>query len=81
MLWVQWLLGQLVLPLIRAHFYCTESEAYKFKVFYFRWVLLTDETTAGCFHLERHDLACCPLHHAEACRQPQALDQRLPVLD
>ena len=35
-LWVQWLLGQLVLPLIRAHFYCTESEAYKFKVFYFR---------------------------------------------
>ena len=41
MLWVQWLLGQLVLPLIRAHFYCTESEAYKFKVFHFRWVLLT----------------------------------------
>ncbi len=28
----------LVAPLLRAHFYCTESEAYRQQVFYYRWV-------------------------------------------
>ena len=78
MLWVQWLLGQLVLPLIRAHFYCTESEAYKFKVFYFRWVadLKIDSRLP---YLQLHGCACCPLHYAGGRRQPQTLGQRLPV--
>ena len=35
-LWVRWLLGDLVVPLLRAHFYCTESEAYRQEVFYYR---------------------------------------------
>lgn len=35
-LWVRWLFSELVIPLIRAHFYCTESEAYRQEVLYFR---------------------------------------------
>lgn len=33
---VLWLLGHLVLPLLRANFYVTESEAYRYQVFYYR---------------------------------------------
>ena len=36
-LWVGWLFGVLVAPLLRAHFYCTESEAYRQQVFYYRY--------------------------------------------
>ena len=28
----------LVVPLLRCHFFCTESEAYRQQVFYYRWV-------------------------------------------
>jgi hypothetical protein len=35
-LWVGWLFAVLVVPLLRAHFYCTESEAYRQQVFYYR---------------------------------------------
>ena len=38
-LWVRWLLAELVVPLLRAHFYCTESEAYRQQVFYYRSAL------------------------------------------
>ena len=31
-------LGRLVVPLLRCHFFCTESEAYRQQVFYYRWV-------------------------------------------
>ena len=34
--WVAWLLGGLVVPLLRACFYVTESEAYRQQVFYYR---------------------------------------------
>ena len=34
--WIAWLLGSLVVPLLRASFYCTESEAYRQQVFYYR---------------------------------------------
>lgn len=33
---MRWLLGDLLVPLLRAHFYCTESEAYRQEVFYYR---------------------------------------------
>jgi hypothetical protein len=36
-LWLGWLFGVLVAPLLRAHFYCTESEAYRQQVFFYRW--------------------------------------------
>jgi telomerase reverse transcriptase len=35
-LWVRWLLADLLVPLLRAHFYCTETEAYRQQVFYYR---------------------------------------------
>ena len=35
-LWLGWLFAVLVVPLLRAHFYCTESEAYRQQVFYYR---------------------------------------------
>ncbi|KAK9817956.1 hypothetical protein WJX72_004857 [[Myrmecia] bisecta] len=46
-LWVKWLMGSLVVPLIRAHFYCTETQAYRQQVFYYRkpvWVRLRQQT-------------------------------------
>lgn len=35
-LWVRWLLADFVVLLLRAHFYCTESEVYWQEVFYYR---------------------------------------------
>lgn len=43
-LWLGWLFCVLVAPLLRAHFYCTESETYRQQVFYYRW--------APSFHLK-----------------------------
>jgi len=40
-LWTRWLYNELVIPMIRAHFYCTESEAYRQQVLYFRLALCT----------------------------------------
>lgn len=34
--WLWWLLAELALPLLRACFYCTESEPYRQQVFYYR---------------------------------------------
>ena len=34
--WVSWLFGSFVVPILRAHFYCTENEAYRQQVFYYR---------------------------------------------
>jgi hypothetical protein len=34
--WVWWLLAELALPLLRACFYCTESEPYRQQVFFYR---------------------------------------------
>lgn len=36
--WVWWLFAELVLPLLRSHFYVTETEPYRHHVFYYRWV-------------------------------------------
>ena len=35
-LWVRWVLSDFLVPLLRAHFYCTESEVYRQDVFYYR---------------------------------------------
>ena len=35
-LWVAWLLGSLVVPLLRAHFFATETAAYRLQIFYYR---------------------------------------------
>ena len=35
-LWLRWLLGEFVIPLLRAHFYVTESETHRLEVFYYR---------------------------------------------
>lgn len=46
-LWVGWLFSSLVVPVIRSHFYCTENEAYRQEVFYYRkpiWAAMVDET-------------------------------------
>ncbi|KAL3137379.1 hypothetical protein ABBQ32_006906 [Trebouxia sp. C0010 RCD-2024] len=49
-LWVRWLFSELVIPLIRAHFYCTESEAHRQEVLYFRkpvWAKLKSSAYQG----------------------------------
>ena len=35
-LWVAWLLGSLAVPLLRAHFFATETAAYRLQIFYYR---------------------------------------------
>ncbi|KAL4423217.1 hypothetical protein ABPG77_000009 [Micractinium sp. CCAP 211/92] len=47
-LWLGWLFAALVVPLLRSHFYCTESEAYRQQVFYYRkpvWAALARGAT------------------------------------
>ena len=42
--WIRWLVADLVVPLLRAHFYCTETESHRLRVFYYRkgvWARLT----------------------------------------
>ena len=39
-LWVRWVLSDFLVPLLRAHFYCTESEVYRQDVFYYRCLTL-----------------------------------------
>ena len=42
--WVRWLVADLVVPLLRSHFYCTETESHRLRVFYYRkgvWARLT----------------------------------------
>ena len=34
--WMYWLFGELVVPVLRAHFYVTESEAHRQRIFYYR---------------------------------------------
>eukprot|EP00890_Picochlorum_soloecismus_P001725 jgi/Picsp_1/2553/NSC_00784-R1_telomerase reverse transcriptase len=52
-LWIGWLFSALVVPLIRAHFYCTESEAYRQEVFYYRkpvWTKLVNASFKSVFY-------------------------------
>jgi telomerase reverse transcriptase len=42
--WVLFLVAELAVPLLRAHFYCTETETHRLRVFYYRkgvWARLT----------------------------------------
>ena len=56
---MRWLLGHLLLPLLRAHFYCTESEAYRQEVFYYRCPLCLEPhrvSHINSFYLHGRDL-------------------------
>ncbi|KAK9843117.1 hypothetical protein WJX74_007218 [Apatococcus lobatus] len=49
-LWIRWLFAELIVPLLRAQFYVTESEAHRQRVFYYRkpvWAALTAKATSG----------------------------------
>lgn len=35
--WLQWYFANFIVPLLRANFYITESEAYRYKIFYYRY--------------------------------------------
>lgn len=35
-MWVGWVFGALVVPLLRTHFYCTENESFRQETFYYR---------------------------------------------
>ncbi len=35
-MWIGWLFGALVVPLLRTHFYCTENESFRQETFYYR---------------------------------------------
>ena len=42
--WMRWLVAELAVPLLRSHFYCTETESHRLRVFYYRkgvWARLT----------------------------------------
>ena len=46
-LWIGWLFSSIVVPTLRNHFYCTENEAYRQQVFYYRkpvWSTMVDRT-------------------------------------
>lgn len=49
-LWLGWLFAMIVVPLLRAQFFCTESEAYRQQVFYYRkpvWMHLASSALDG----------------------------------
>lgn len=35
--WLAWLFSQVVVPLLRAHFYITDSSPFRMQVFYYRY--------------------------------------------
>ena len=73
-LWVRWLLADFLVPLLRAHFYCTESEVYRQEVFYYRWLashfqlcqlqgfagwrLCRSLERRGCIRVRSRDISC-----------------------
>lgn len=38
--WLQWYFTNFIAPLLRANFYVTESEVYRYRIFYYRQVFL-----------------------------------------
>lgn len=64
--WVFWLFSALVLPLLRSHFYVTDSEVYRNRALYFRkalWATLVARAEAA---LQEHQLRHVPAHRAHA---------------
>lgn len=47
-LWLAWLLGCLAAPLLRAHFYATETEAYRGQIFFYRHVFGCSGADSAC---------------------------------
>ena len=68
-LWVRWVLSDFLVPLLRAHFYCTESEVYRQDVFYYRCI--TPCSTPLLSDQSMHRLAlgspCCLLGRKGIC--------------
>jgi len=64
-MWIGWLFACLVVPVLRAHFFCTESEAYRQQVFYYRkpvWRKLAEGAVSG---LKVDQFAPIPQHRAK----------------
>ncbi|KAK3287868.1 hypothetical protein CYMTET_4646 [Cymbomonas tetramitiformis] len=57
--WMYWILAGLVVPLLRAHFYVTETEPYRQRLFYYRkpvWRDITRRAQRGLFRSTDTDL-------------------------
>ena len=72
-LWLGWLFSVFIVPLIRAHFFCTESESYRQQVFYYRkkvWHRLSSATLDG---LSGTQFAPLPTRTAESILKSRKL--------
>ncbi|GAB4814869.1 hypothetical protein N2152v2_001915 [Parachlorella kessleri] len=72
-LWLGWLLSVVVVPLLRAHFYCTESEAYRQEVFYYRKPVWARLAHAAVRELEGSQFEAVPRQQAQAVLQSRKL--------
>ena len=73
MLWLGWLFSAVVVPLLRAHFFCTESEAYRMQVFYYRkpvWHRLASAAVQG---LSATQFAPLPMDKARRILEARSL--------
>lgn len=75
-LWVAWLLGCLAAPLLRAHFYATETEAYRGQIFFYRHV----SRCSGAAHggpsragASAHLMQRCPASRVPPACDPQPI--------
>lgn len=61
-LWLGWLFALIVVPLLRAQFFCTESEAYRQQVFYYRkpvWMQLAASALDGLSGTQFARISAC----------------------
>lgn len=56
-LWVAWLFASLIIPIIRSHFYCTGTEAYRQQVFYYRKPVWSEIRRRAISDLTTHQFA------------------------
>jgi telomerase reverse transcriptase len=71
-LWIGWLFSAVVVPLLRTHFFCTESEAYRQQVFYYRkpvWVRLASAAIDGIVGTQFAPLSAAKAQRILECRR------------
>jgi len=71
-LWIGWLFSAVVVPLLRTHFFCTESEAYRQQVFYYRkpvWVRLASAAIDGIVGTQFAPLPTAKAQRILECRR------------
>ncbi|KAH7621700.1 putative Telomerase reverse transcriptase [Nannochloris sp. 'desiccata'] len=71
-LWSGWLFSAVVVPLLRTHFFCTESEAYRQQVFYYRkpvWVRLASAAIDGLLGTQFAPLPSAKAQRILECRR------------